>query len=127
MAVAAYVLGARIIEKHFTLNRAMKGSDHAFSLEPTGMRKLVRDLRRVRFALGDSKKKLYLSERNAIMKMSKKIVAATSLSKGHVIRKEDLAYKSPGDGLPPFHAEYFIGKKLKKAVKEDGALKKHYV
>ena len=45
MAVAAYVLGARIVEKHFTLNRAMKGTDHAFSLEPQGLRKLVRDLR----------------------------------------------------------------------------------
>ena len=48
MAVAAYVLGARVIEKHFTLNRAMKGTDHAFSLEPMGLRKLVRDLRRAR-------------------------------------------------------------------------------
>ncbi|NEO49324.1 MAG: N-acetylneuraminate synthase, partial [Moorea sp. SIO4A3] len=50
MAVAAYVLGARVIEKHFTLNRAMKGTDHAFSLEPTGLRKMVRDLRRTRQA-----------------------------------------------------------------------------
>ena len=47
-----YVLGARVVEKHFTLNRAWKGTDHAFSLEPVGMRKLVRDLRRVRVALG---------------------------------------------------------------------------
>ncbi len=44
MPVAAYVLGARIVEKHFTLNRAMKGTDHAFSLEPVGLRKMVRDL-----------------------------------------------------------------------------------
>ena len=48
MAVAAYVLGARIIEKHFTLNRALKGTDHRFSLEPQGLRKMVRDLRRTR-------------------------------------------------------------------------------
>ena len=53
MAVAAYVLGARVVEKHFTLNRAAKGTDHAFSLEPVGLRKLVRDLQRVRVALGD--------------------------------------------------------------------------
>ena len=44
MALAAYVLGARVVEKHFTLNRAMKGTDHAFSLEPIGFRKMVRDL-----------------------------------------------------------------------------------
>lgn len=46
MAVAAYVLGARVVEKHFTLNRAMKGTDHAFSLEPVGLKKMVRDLQR---------------------------------------------------------------------------------
>ena len=57
MGVAAYVLGARVIEKHFTLNRAWKGSDHAFSLEPVGMRKLVRDLQRARVALGDGLKR----------------------------------------------------------------------
>ena len=46
MPVAAYMLGARVVEKHFTLNRAMKGTDHAFSLEPVGLRKMVRDLER---------------------------------------------------------------------------------
>ena len=48
MATAAYTLGARIVEKHFTLNRALRGTDHAFSLEPAGLRKLVRDLERTR-------------------------------------------------------------------------------
>ena len=47
MPLAAYMLGARIIEKHFTLNRAMKGTDHRFSLEPVGMKKMIRDLQRV--------------------------------------------------------------------------------
>jgi len=52
MALVGYMLGARVIEKHFTLNHAWKGSDHAFSLMPEGMRRLVRDLRRVPDALG---------------------------------------------------------------------------
>ena len=56
MAVAAFVLGSRIVEKHFTLNRALKGTDHVFSLEPPGLRKLVRDLRRTSVALGDGTK-----------------------------------------------------------------------
>ena len=63
MPVAAYVLGARIVEKHFTLNRAMKGTDHAFSLEPVGLRKMVRDLERTHKALGDGLKKIYESEK----------------------------------------------------------------
>lgn len=71
MAIAAYTLGARIIEKHFTLNRAMKGTDHAFSLEPTGLRKLVRDLDRARLALGDGEKRVYPSELAPIAKMRK--------------------------------------------------------
>src|SRR5205085_1331206 len=68
MAVASYMLGARVVEKHFTLNRAMKGTDQAFSLEPTGMRKLVRDLRRTRLALGDGKKRTYASEEAPVRK-----------------------------------------------------------
>ena len=52
MPVAAYVLGARIVEKHFTLDRAMKGTDHRFSLEPQGFRKLVRDLKRTQRRAG---------------------------------------------------------------------------
>lgn len=127
MSVAAYVLGARIIEKHLTLNHTMKGTDHAFSLEPIGMRKLVRDLRRVKVALGSKEKKFYESERTAIHKMGKKIVAAKNLSKGHIIREQDLAFKSPGDGLPPYHRDYFIGKKLKKSITEDDDFKKSYV
>src|SRR5204862_5198215 len=57
MAVVAYVLGARVIEKHFTLNHTWKGTDHAFSLEPVGFTKMARDLRRTRLALGDGKKR----------------------------------------------------------------------
>ncbi len=53
MAPVAYMLGARVIEKHFTSSHAAKGTDHAFSLMPEGMRKLVRDLRRVPVAIGD--------------------------------------------------------------------------
>lgn len=127
MSVAAYVLGARIIEKHFTLNRVMKGTDHVFSLEPIGMRKLVRDLRRLRVGLGDGGKKFYDSEKPNIIKMRKKIVAAKDLPKGHILTKRDLAFKSPGDGLAPFTVDRFIGKKLKQAVKEDEAMKLEYV
>ena len=69
MALMAYSLGARIIEKHFTLNRASKGTDHGFSIEPVGMRKLIRDLERGREAMGDGIKKFYPSELAPISKM----------------------------------------------------------
>jgi sialic acid synthase len=66
MPVAAYTLGARIVEKHFTLNRAMKGTDHAFSLEPLGLKKMVRDLERTHAAMGNGDKKIYESEKAPI-------------------------------------------------------------
>jgi sialic acid synthase len=110
MAVAAYVLGARIVEKHFTLNHTDKGTDHAFSLEPIGMRKLVRDLRRTRLALGDGVKRPLPSERQPLLKMGKKLVASRELCVGHVLRAGDVALKSPGDGLSPEHLPEVLGR-----------------
>lgn len=72
MAVAAYTLGARIIEKHFTLNRANKGTDNAFSLEPAGLSKLVRDLHRANAAMGDGRKDYLQSEIGPISKMRRR-------------------------------------------------------
>jgi N-acetylneuraminate synthase/sialic acid synthase len=112
MALAAYVLGAQIIEKHFTLDRTMKGTDHAFSLEPEGMRKMVRDLKRAHIALGDGKKVVYESETAPVVKMSKSIVAADNLRAGTVLSREHLAYKSPGVGLKPNKLELVLGKTL---------------
>ena len=122
MAVAAYVLGARVIEKHFTLNRALKGTDHRFSLEPVGLRKMVRDLRRTRVALGDGMKTMYPSETEPIVKMAKKLVAARSLPAGHTLRLEDVAMKSPGDGLPPYELDRIVGRTLRHPVSTDTAL-----
>jgi N-acetylneuraminate synthase/sialic acid synthase len=119
MAVAAYVLGGRIVEKHFTLNRAARGTDHRFSLEPVGMRKLVRDLDRVRMSLGDGRKRIHDSEVAPIKKMGKKLVARWDLPAGHVVQIEDLALKSPGDGLAPYEAENVIGRVLVQALAED--------
>jgi sialic acid synthase len=119
MATAAYVLGARIVEKHFTLNRAMKGTDHAFSLEPHGLRSLVRDLRRTRVALGDGSKRMYQSEAEPAKKMGKKLVAARDLPAGHVLTEEDIAAKSPGDGLPPCELDRLLGRRLGYPVTEE--------
>ena len=121
MAIAGYMLGARIIEKHFTLNRAMKGTDHAFSLEPVGMTKMVRDLRRLRLALGDGKKITYASEKAPITKMGKSLVAKRDLPQGHVITDEDIAMKSPGGGMPPYEWENLVGMTVTHPMKEDEA------
>ncbi|HNE04243.1 MAG TPA: N-acetylneuraminate synthase family protein [Anaerolineales bacterium] len=119
MALAAYVLGSRIVEQHFTLNHTWKGTDHAFSLEPIGMKKLVRDLRRVKVAMGDGEKRIYPSEVNPIHKMGKKLVAARDLKAGQVLTREDIAIKSPSDGIPPYELDNVLGKTLAKDLFED--------
>lgn len=110
MPVVAYTLGARIIEKHFTLNRTMRGTDHAFSLEPQGMKKMVRDLHRAAEAMGDGIKKVYDSELAPLKKMGKSIVAAKNLSVGHIIEIRDLEFRSPAIGISPDCLDQVIGK-----------------
>jgi N-acetylneuraminate synthase/sialic acid synthase len=88
-APIAFILGARVFEKHFTLDRSWKGTDHSFSLEPEGLRKLVRNLNRIDTMLGSPKKRLLESEIKPLLKMSKSIVAARSLKKNHKIIFED--------------------------------------
>lgn len=119
MAIIAYMLGARVIEKHFTLNRAWRGTDHAFSLEPMGLKKLVRDLRRGQDALGDGVKRPLPCEVKPLLKMSKKLVAARDLPPGFILTLQDVAMKSPGDGLPPYELDNVIGKRLLRSLLED--------
>ncbi len=114
----AYMLGARVIEKHFTLNRANKGTDHSFSLEPQGLEKLVRDLDRTIIALGDGQKRKYPSEEKPLFKMGKKLVFNKALKKGDMIRPEDIDMRSPNDGLPPYFLHNFTGKILKKNIEQ---------
>ncbi|MBM4260391.1 MAG: N-acetylneuraminate synthase [Deltaproteobacteria bacterium] len=119
LAMVAYTLGARVIEKHFTLNRAWKGADHAFSLEPGGMRRLVRDLQRAAVAMGDGVKRTYPSEERPLVKMAKKIVAARNLPAGHKITLEDIALKSPNDGLPPNQIDRVLGRHTRRSLEAD--------
>jgi len=119
MALVAYMLGARVVEKHFTLNRAWRGTDHSFSLSPGGLRRLVRNLKRTHAALGDGEKKRLPCEEKPLFKMSKKIVAAKNLPEGHILQCEDLSLKSPGNGIPPYQLEKIIGKVLLKDIRED--------
>jgi N-acetylneuraminate synthase/sialic acid synthase len=119
LAMVAYTLGARVIEKHLTLNRAWKGTDHAFSLEPGGMRRLVRDLQRASVALGDGVKRTYPGEDKPLVKMAKKLVAARNVPAGYRLTREDIALKSPNDGLPPYELDRVIGKVTRRGLRED--------
>jgi len=125
--VIAYMLGATVLEKHFTLNHAWKGTDHKFSLETDGFRKQVRDLRRVDISLGNGKKVLHDFEKEARSKMGKGIYASCPLPAGTSIKLEDLCFKSPANGTPPYLVDKIIGKKLKVALEEEAAISLDYL
>jgi N-acetylneuraminate synthase/sialic acid synthase len=128
MPLVGYMLGARVFEKHFTLNRAWKGTDQAFSLEPAGLRRVVRDLGRAHVALGDGRKVSYDSETRPLNKMTKRLVAARDLAAGHVLAVADFDYRIPTEAriragaLQPYWADHFIGKTLTAAVKAEAPL-----
>lgn len=118
MPLVAYVLGARIIEKHFTLNRAMKGTDHAFSLEPQGMKKLIRDLDRALVAQGDGIKKSYESEKEPMRKMGKSLYATRDILPGEILKLIDIEMRSPATGLDPSHLSNLVGKKMSREIQK---------
>jgi sialic acid synthase len=122
MSVLAYALGARVFEKHFTLHRSWRGTDHAFSLESPGLSRMVRDLRRARVAMGDGVKRVLPEEARPLLKMAKKIVASRPLPAGHVLTPGDVAFKSPGDGLAPYEVESVLGRPLRTALEVDDAI-----
>jgi sialic acid synthase len=123
MSVVAHMLGARVIEKHFTLSHTWKGTDQAFSLVPEGLRKLIRDLARVPVAIGDGVKQPFASEEKPLQKMGKKLVAVRALPAGHVLAPGDLVPKSPFDeGVPPSALDELLGFPLTRGLAEEEAI-----
>jgi len=121
-APIAYMLGARIIEKHFTLDHTWRGTDNAFSLEPEGFRKMVRDVRRTSIMLGDGIKRVLESEKAPIRKMARSPYAACEILCDDVIDPEDIELKTPADGIDAWKIEKLIGKKAKKCFEKGEAL-----
>lgn len=112
-------LGATVFEKHVTFDRAAKGTDHPFSLEPVGQRKYVRDIQRTYEAIGDGKKRMYECEKAPLLKMAKSIVAKRDVLSGTVLTMDDIAFKCPAGGLEPFHAYDMLGQKTKNHLVRD--------
>jgi N-acetylneuraminate synthase/sialic acid synthase len=100
----------------------MKGTDHAFSLEPVGLRKLVRDLERTYRATGDGVKKVYESEKAPILKMGKSLVVARDLPAGHILGPGDVVMKSPAGGIPPYELPNVLGRATLRVLHEDDFL-----
>jgi sialic acid synthase SpsE len=113
MAPVAVALGATIIEKHITLNRGMKGSDHQASLEPDGLWRMVRDIRNVEIALGGKRKVVQDGVRDFKLKLERSLASNRDIQEGETISEGDLCMLSPGNGLRWAERGKIIGKKVK--------------
>jgi len=98
---AAVALGAVLVERHLTLDRAMRGPDHAASLEPGDFGRLVRDIREIERALGSPDKRMLEREWPIRRRLAKSVVAACAIAAGATITRDMLAVKGPGTGLSP--------------------------
>ncbi len=117
--IAAVAMGAKVIEKHFTLDKTMDGPDHKASLEPNELIAMVSGIRNIEKALGDGVKKPSKSEIPNIEVVRKSIVASKDVKKGDIFNEKNLAIKRPGNGLSPMKWDEVIGTKAKKDYQVD--------
>ena len=120
VSIVAAALGASILERHITLDRAMDGPDHAASLEPQGFKKMVRDIHLVTLALGTGEEKFF--SRGEILNretLAKSLVAMRNIQMGESITAEMVTVKGPGLGLSPQRYPELIGKLAPRAIEAD--------
>jgi len=112
--IAAVAMGASVIEKHFTLDKTMDGPDHKASLEPHELIAMVKSIRNIELALGDSVKKTTQSEIKNKQLARKSIIAKTAIKKGEVLSEENITVKRPGNGISAMKWDEVIGCKALK-------------
>lgn len=120
IACSAVSMGAKVIEKHFTLNKNMKGPDHAFAIEPKELSIMVQKIRDVELAIGDGiKNGPRPDEMEHYEKARRSIIAKREIRIGEIIKDEDLIIKRPGSGIHPSHISLVVGRKAQKDILAD--------
>lgn len=115
--IAAVARGARIVEKHFTLDRDMEGNDHRVSLLPREFGDMVRAIREVEEAIGTGRpRSITQGELMNREVLAKSIVAARPIAEGQVITEEDMELRSPGQGLQPYRWAELLGRKARRSM-----------
>ncbi len=115
--IAAVVLGACVIEKHFTLDKNLPGPDHRASLEPGELKEMVRAIRDVEKALGDGVKQPTAEEEEVKKVARRSIIARVDISEGVIITQDMLVLRRPGTGIEPKNLDKVVGKKAKRKIK----------
>lgn len=122
-SIAAVALGAKVIEKHLTLNKKFKGPDHKASLDPKEFKFMVKSIRIVEKILGDKVKKVTKSEKKNIFLVRKSIVASTKITKNEKFSNFNITCKRPGTGISPLFFDKLIGKKSTRNFNKNDLIK----
>jgi N-acetylneuraminate synthase len=122
VSVAAVTLGARVIEKHFTLDRSWPGDDHYHSADPPMLARMVAGVRTAEQILGHEYDGILPCEDQSRKFARRSIIAARALNAGETLSEDMLIMKRPGTGIAPTELPKLLGRKLRRPVKEDAAL-----
>ena len=118
----AYLLGAEVIEKHFTLNKTLPGNDHYHAGDPEDFKKAIANFRWIDKVLGSKEKTVLDCEIVPRREARRSLVLTRDMKKGEIIKKNDLMPKRPGTGISPVYTDIVIGRKIVKDLKEDTIL-----
>jgi len=120
--IAAVVLGAKVIEKHFTLDKNMEGPDQRASLDPLELKSMVKAIRNIEKAMGDGVKKASPSELRNKSIVRRSLVARRYIRKGEVFSEENMAAKRPGTGVSPMNWDEILGKTARRDYEQDSMI-----
>ncbi|MFX1257983.1 MAG: N-acetylneuraminate synthase family protein [Promethearchaeota archaeon] len=118
----AYAYGAKILEKHFTLDKALLGNDHYHAMNPNDLRKLRENINFVKIISGQFKKEPLECEKSSRLHARRSIVANRRLKKGDIITRDMVTFKRPGTGIPPSMIDNVVGGTLLEDLNEDEIL-----
>ena len=119
----AITLGCKVVEKHFTLSKKLRGPDHKASLEPRELKEMISLIRETEKMLGSNDKIITDSEQKTKLLVRKSLVANNDIKKGEIFSKKNITTKRPGSGISPFKINKFLGKKSRKNLKKDQFIK----
>lgn len=117
--IMAVSFGAKVIEKHFTLDRTMEGPDHFASLEPNEFKKMAKTIRNIEKAFGSIRKEITEEEKENIFFMRRGIHASRDIKQGEIIKENNIKITRPYEGVEPWFLDIIMGKKIKNRVNKD--------
>ena len=120
--VTAYLMGATVLEKHYTLDKTLPGNDHYHAMDPQDLKLLTENIDVVMKILGDSEKRIIEAELPARKNARRSIVTSKALKKGDVITADNITTKRPGKGIDPTYYDLLLGKKINQDLDEDEIL-----